>query len=185
MDNNSYSKQAQIARTHRIHRNPDALRAILRLAAPQTREESEARRYGKCSVPSCGAVGTSDQPLDLHHIIPRSQSRARIDDFTNHVYLCGDFFPKNHHKGLHGEATPGRVDWQRLGVAAAPDCQEPLANVASVDEVVFALVKLISRDRIANVLLSKNIDDLINYAKKIRVLDPDNKIPVIDPNLIK
>lgn len=162
-----YSKNTQISRKFHLRRDPVKLRDFLRLKMPISREDSEAERYGKCAVPNCGAYGTLDRPLDLHHVIPRSQSRARVDDFTNHLYLCGDWFPLNHHKAIHGETTQGKEDWLRLGLfndfvdEHEPCGVEPeLANPNDIRKLSeFAQEDLLAR----NLLLSDKIL-FIDYA---------------------
>lgn len=91
---NNYSKQSQLARNFGVSRDPHELRALLRLQMPKTLEESRTERFKKCAVPSCFFHGTVEHPLDLHHVVPRSQSKSLIDEFTNHLYLCGDFFKR-------------------------------------------------------------------------------------------
>lgn len=175
MDNNSYPKIDQIARRHRIHRNPERLRALLRLQAPRSQEESAAQRYGKCAHPLCGAVGTSERPLDLHHIIPRSQSRTMVDEVTNHLYLCGDFFGANHHKALHGESTPGKADWLAIGIFGDWVAEAPCVEPPRVDDTGARLVQLSGTDRIASALLKRDIFTAYDYAIK-KGLFPKNSI---------
>lgn len=112
----SYEKHRQLRVERPLYRDHERFWQVLSVKKPKTREESEAQRYGKCACPGCAAVGTRAKPLDLHHIVPRSHSKELIDEFTNHVYLCGDFFEKNHHKALHHERTSGWKDWKQLNV---------------------------------------------------------------------
>ena len=166
-----YSKELQIDRNFRTFRNPEKLRKLLRLKMPETIEQSLAERYGRCAHPSCVAYGTMDHPLDMHHVVPKSQSGALQDDFTNHLYLCGDFFHKNHHKALHGEATPGRADWIALGVF-----DEHLHDPLSEDEIgckqpVGQILKaLMEKDHMARVLYKTDPKLLVEYAQKKHVV---------------
>lgn len=173
MKNYSYSKESQIARTFRRHRDPVALRALLSLRMPTSEAESAAERYGRCAVPGCPSYGTLDRPLDLHHIIPRSQLRQRINDFTNHLYLCGDWFPFNHHKALHGEGTPGRKDWLKIGVFNdleydKIDCDT--APVMATSEQIEQLRVLASTDVLGANILLHNYDVFFEYAIKKGVI---------------
>lgn len=175
MKNYSYSKESQIARTFRRHRDPVALRALFSLRMPTSEAESAAERYGRCAVPGCPSYGTLDRPLDLHHVVPRSQSRALIDDFTNHLYLCGDWFPRNHHKAIHGENTPGKEDWIRLGIfndlfdGINPCDVEP--KMATLEDIkkfeVFAKENLIA----ANILFS-DPDVFFEYSAQVSNTSP-------------
>lgn len=176
MADNSYTKHNQIARSHRIHRNPERLRALLHLKPSQSSEESQMLRFGLCSVPNCHALGTESHPLDLHHIIPRSQSIERIHDHNNHLYLCGDFFPNNHHKALHGEATKGKNDWIALGIFGDWAAEEPCEDPANSGPVWPSLLHLAQMDRIAAVLLKSNIDYALDYAIKKNVLLPGSTV---------
>lgn len=171
---NNYSKQSQLARNFGVSRDPHELRALLRLQMPKTLEESRAERFKKCAVPSCFAHGTVEHPLDLHHVIPRSQSKLLIDEFTNHLYLCGDFFEKNHHKALHGNSTPGRKDWEKLGVVSVTVLEsfcepEETISMATLEEA-YALIKLTDNDQVARNLLKKNILLATQYAVEKGVL---------------
>lgn len=163
-------KQQQVERMFRVYRDPERLRDVLRLRTPASREESEKGRYGRCPVLGCSAHGTESSPLDLHHIIPRSHSVARKDDYTNHLYLCGDFFPKNHHKALHGEATLGYRDWKHLGVfdALLPS-EEPSQNQqlppATTDQVE-AVLQLVRTDPLASALFLSNPSLVVEYGSK-------------------
>lgn len=170
-----YSKITQLYRTFSVKRNPKKLRDFLRLKIPSSLEESMAERYGKCAALGCPAYGTIDRPLDLHHVVPRSQSRALIDDFTNHLYLCGDWFPRNHHKAIHGENTPGKEDWIRLGIFndlfddINPCDVEP--KVATLEDIkkfeVFAKENLIA----ANILFS-DPDVFFEYSARVNNTSP-------------
>lgn len=171
---NNYSKQSQLARSFEVSRDPHELRALLRLQMPKTLEESRAERFKKCAVPTCFAHGTVENPLELHHVVPRSQSKSLIDEFTNHLYLCGDFFQKNHHKALHGNATPGRKDWEKLGVIPnvmlEKSCEsEKTISLATLEEAC-ALIKLTDNDQFARNLLKKNILLATQYAVEKGVL---------------
>ena len=171
---NNYSKQSQLARSFGVSRDPHELRALLCLQMPKTLEESRAERFKKCAVPTCFAHGTVENPLDLHHVVPRSQSKSLIDEFTNHLYLCGDFFQKNHHKALHGNATPGRKDWEKLGVIPnvmlEKSCEsEKTISLATLEEAC-ALIKLTDNDQVARNLLKKNILLATQYAVEKGVL---------------
>lgn len=179
---NNYSKQSQLARNFGVSRDPHELRALLRLQMPKTLEESRAERFKKCAVPSCFAHGTVEHPLDLHHVVPRSQSKSRIDDFTNHLYLCGDFFPNNHHKAIHGLATPGKKHWEELGIfgkdfSEAIPCEEIMATEAQFS----ALLAFAAKDSMARILLRSNVSAAISYAitrgvvESFSVLSEDNK----------
>jgi|SRR6185436_20436605 len=55
------------------------------------REITRARDKGKCRIPGC-----IDYATELHHIVPRSQSKKRRWLTSNCVWLCGD-----HHKLRH------------------------------------------------------------------------------------
>jgi len=160
---NSYSKQSQLARTFGVSRTSENLRAFLRLTMPKTIEQSKSERFGKCAMPTCFAYGSENHPLDLHHVLPRSQSKERIDDFTNHLYLCGDFFPKNHHKGIHGERTPGWADWKQLGIFddSIPEDAEPPR--AATDEDIRRLLQYASQDVIVAGLLRSRPAAAIEY----------------------
>ena len=159
MKNYSYSKESQIARTFRRHRDPVALRAHLSLRMPTSEAESAAERYGRCAVPGCPSYGTLDRPLDLHHIIPRSQLRQRINDFTNHLYLCGDWFPFNHHKALRQMCIrdSDKIDCDNAPVMATSEQIEQLRVLASTDVLG------------ANILLH-NYDVFFEYAIKKGVI---------------
>lgn len=172
-----YEKYVQLNKNFAQHRDPDLLRALLRLPTPKSLHESQAQRYQKCGHPACSAYGTVDRPLDLHHIVPRSQSKVLVHEFTNHIYLCGDFFPKNHHKSLHGQQTPGRMDWLKIGVFEVPEGLEHCDDSpASLDDIVRALLELGVRDHIARVLLKNNLASAIDYARKLHVLPLTTKI---------
>lgn len=168
-----YSKQSQVEKTQQIHRNPEQLRRILKNPTPKTLEQSQQSRYGKCSIPQCISYGTSDHPLDLHHIIPRSQSIAHRDDFLNHLYVCGDFFPKNHHKAMHAEATPGLDDLRKLGFFGLWEADAESPPLRTLDETGPALLQFTQTDSIARSLLSTNVEYLLDYAKKRGIIPPD------------
>lgn len=178
----SFSKDNQISRTRRIHREPDQLRALLGISIPTSKTESESRRYGKCSHPKCGNVGTIDRPLDLHHIVPRSQSRAMINEYSNHLYLCGDFFMQNHHKALHGEATPGLVDWRQLGIFGEWAAEAACPPSQRVDGLADRLVDLASSDSICRVLIRQDVYLALDYAIRKGVIQ---KSSVLFPEDIK
>ena len=131
----NFSKINQLSKTYKPHRDPYQLRKILGIEIPSSESKSKAQRFGKCSHPRCSNVGTIDRPLDLHHIIPRSQSRADINNYINHLYLCGDRFVANHRKSLHGEATPGLVDWRAIGFFANETAEEPCSGTVEVDGI--------------------------------------------------
>jgi len=168
-----YSKQSQVEKTRKIHRSPEQLRYILKKSTPKTLEQSQELRYGKCSIPQCISYGTEDHPLDLHHIIPRSQSTASRDDFRNHIYLCGDFFPRNHHKAMHGEATPGLEDLQKLGFFGSWEATADPVPTRSLDETGPILLQFSQTDSIARSLLSTNVEYLLDYAIKRGIILPD------------
>lgn len=170
----TYSKQEQANRNFRTYRDPEKLRELLRLKMPDTLEASQSERYGRCAHPKCAAYGTIDHPLDLHHVIPRSQSVARQHDFQNHLYLCGDFFFKNHHKALHGEDTPGREDWKSLGIFDDIQDEEPCS--AEKIPVGMILKILMDRDHMARVLYRKDPALLVDYARR-KNLVPENNDP--------
>lgn len=56
-----------------------------------SREITRKRDKGKCRIPGC-----TEHATELHHIIPRSQSRKRRFDPSNLVWLC-----KDHHRLRH------------------------------------------------------------------------------------
>lgn len=177
-----YSKQSQVEKIRKIHRNPEQLRRILKIPTPTTLEKSQQLRYGKCSIPQCISYGTPDHPLDLHHIIPRSQSIAHRDEFTNHLYICGDFFPKNHHKAIHGEATPGLEDLQKLGFFGSWEANADPAPTRSLDETGPILLQFSQVDSIARSLISTSVEYLLDYAKKRGIISSD--ITLSDNNVI-
>jgi len=165
----NFSKQQQLSKAFEIHRDPERLRGLLKLCMPRSLEESRKERFGKCAHPRCFAYGTEDHPLDLHHVLPRSQSRSRIDDYKNHLYLCGDFFPKNHHKGLHGQATLGRRDWEDLGVFAVQETaveRPPEEIVAAKAADLNDLLYLLRRDAMAMNLYRSNPNLTLDYGIK-------------------
>ena len=178
----SFSKATQLFKVFGVHRNPESLRKLLNVRMPSTVQESQAERFGKCALPRCFSYGTVDHPLDLHHVVPRSQSKSRIDDFTNHLYLCGDFFPNNHHKAIHGLATPGKKHWEELGIfgkdfSEAIPCEEIMATEAQFS----ALLAFAAKDSMARILLRSNVSAAISYAitrgvvESFSVLSEDNK----------
>lgn len=178
----SFSKATQLFKVFGVHRNPESLRKLLNARMPSTVQESQAERFGKCAIPRCFSYGTADHPLDLHHVVPRSQSKSRIDDFTNHLYLCGDFFPNNHHKGLHGLATPGKKHWEDIGIfgkvfSETIPCEEIMATEAQFS----ALLAFAAKDSMARILLRSNLSAAISYAinrgvvESFSVLSEDNK----------
>lgn len=166
-----FGKSIQIARTYPLYRDHERLWAHLGLKCPESIEESQNLRYGKCANPRCVIRGTRDRPLDLHHIVPRSQSVLLRDDIRNHLYVCGDFSGPNHHKALHGEATPGRKDWLALSVFEmhAPE-KKPVDNALLVER----LLSLASRDHIAGVLLKRDPLLLLGYASSKGVVDSNS-----------
>ena len=178
----SFSKTTQLFKVFGIHRDPESLRKLLNIRSPASLQESQAERFGKCAHPRCFSYGTIDHPLDLHHVVPRSQSKSRIDDFTNHLYLCGDFFPNNHHKALHGLATPGKKDWEELGISkknfpeSAP-CEETVAT----EEQFSTFLAFATKDSMARILLRSNLPAAISYAisrgvvESFSVLSEDNE----------
>ena len=168
-----YSKHFQVEQTRKVHRNPEQLRRILKNLTPKTLEQSQQLRYGKCSIPQCISYGTPDHPLDLHHIIPRSQSSAHRDEFTNHLYICGDFFPRNHHKAIHGEATPGLEDLQKLGFFGSWEADGEPPPLRTLDETGPVLLQFTQTDSIARSLLSTNVEYLLDYAIKRGIILPD------------
>jgi hypothetical protein len=161
-----YSKYNQLYKQYKIHRDPLRLRQLLNITLPTSQEESESRRYKKCEHPKCGNVGTIDRPLDLHHIVPRSQSSSLIKDFCNHLYLCGDRFKENHHKALHGESTIGLSDWKKLGLfddwRADADC----STTPEVDGLAERLVEFAQSDQICRTLLQTNPTLALDYIKR-------------------
>lgn len=178
----SFSKATQLFKVFGVHRNPESLRKLLNIRMPSTLQESQAERFGKCAHPQCFSYGTIDHPLDLHHVIPRSQSKSRIDDFTNHLYLCGDFFPNNHHKAIHGLATPGKKHWEDIGIfgknfSETIPCEEIMATEAQFS----ALLAFAAKDSMARILLRSNLSAAISYAinrgvvESFSVLSEDNK----------
>jgi len=179
-----YSKAEQISRQFRVHRDPERLRKLLKIAVSSTREESEQDRYRKCAHPHCVAIGSHDRPLDLHHIVPRSQSVGLIDEYTNHIYLCGDFFQKNHHKALHGEETPGKKDWISLGIFGDWNAEHSCAEPTTVDNAGQRLVELAMTDSIASVLLRSNVEFALDYAKKKGVFSPSVVLLPVDSEYI-
>ena len=182
----SFSKADQLFKVFGVHRDPENLRKLLNIRMPFTLQESQAERFGKCAHPQCFSYGTIDHPLDLHHVLPRSQSKSRIDDFTNHLYLCGDFFPNNHHKGLHGIATPGKKDWDDIG--AYKDCfYEPetcveaaLAKQASIEP----LLEFAKKDSMARNLLRTDLSSAIAYASTFGVIESGVVFPDHDMELL-
>ena len=163
-----FGKSIQIARTYPLYRDHERLWAHLGLKCPESIEESQNLRYGKCANPRCVIRGTRDRPLDLHHIVPRSQSVLLRDDIRNHLYVCGDFSGPNHHKALHGEATPGRKDWLALSVFEMHAPEKKLVDNALLVE---RLLSLASRDHIAGVLLKRDPLLLLGYASSKGVVD--------------
>lgn len=177
----AYLKSDQTGRQRKIYRNHEEIWEFLHLRKPTSQEESEAMRYGKCACPLCPARGTVDRPLDLHHIVPRSQSKELANNFLNHLYVCGDFFPGNHHKALHGEMTQGRKDWLALGVFSAfPPDMIPRVSEAE------ALIDLAVRDTIARALLltQENITSFLDYARKQGVMEDGVMLTDEDSGLI-
>lgn len=165
----NFTKQQQLLKAFRIHRDPERLRDLLKLRMPKSIEESKRERFAKCAFPKCSAYGTVDHPLDLHHVLPRSQSKNKIDDFTNHLYLCGDFFPRNHHKGLHGEATLGRRDWEELGIFAVHESaveRPPEMAIAAPAADSDDLLHLLRRDSMAMNLYRSNPNLTLDYGIK-------------------
>jgi hypothetical protein len=160
----TYDKHDQLNKERRLYRDHTKIWDFLKLSVPASREESEARRFGKCACPSCPSIGTEDRPLDLHHIVPRSHSKQLIKDFTNHLYLCGDFFPANHHKALHGEMTPGRRDWLILGIFG-----DVPATIQA--PVVGPLTELARQDQIARTLLGQDPMLLLQYAQEKGIIE--------------
>ena len=146
-----------------MSRTPESLRAFLRLSMPANLEQSKSERFGKCAMPTCVSYGSTDHPLDLHHVVPRSQSKERSDDFTNHLYLCGDFFPKNHHQGLHGERTPGWIDWKQLGVFDHSMPEETVVANIATDEDIRRLLQCAVQDVIVAGLLRSRPVAAIEY----------------------
>lgn len=162
----SFQKETQLFKNQKIHRNPEKLRQLLRKHIPSSKEESEAERYGKCANPKCVNIGTIDRPLDLHHIIPRSQSKSLINNYTNHLYLCGDRFVENHHKALHGEATPGLTDWKTLGIFGDWHAEDACQPHERVDGAAARLLELSTIDRICKALITQNPHFAYDYAIK-------------------
>lgn len=161
-----FSKQQQLYKHLPVYRNHEEIWQFLGLSVPTSKEESQAMRYGKCACPSCPHYGTIDRPLDLHHIVPRSHSKALINQYANHLYLCGDFFSKNHHKALHGEMTPGRQDWVAIGIfSVLPSDRMEAGPMAQ------PLIDLAIRDRIARTLLSQDPALFIDYARKQGIIE--------------
>jgi hypothetical protein len=58
------------------------------------REMTKARDKGRCRIPGC-----TERATELHHIIPRSQSKKRRWDTSNVLWLCHE-----HHQLRHGGA---------------------------------------------------------------------------------
>lgn len=158
---NEFTKKQQLYKHLPTYRNHEEIWQFLGLSIPTSKEESQAMRYKKCACPPCPNYGTIDRPLDLHHIVPRSHSKALINEYANHLYLCGDFFPNNHHKALHGEMTPGRRDWMAIGIFSALPSDRMLAV-----PMAQTLIDLAIRDRIARTLLSQEPAFLLDYARK-------------------
>ena len=156
-----FGKNIQIARTYPLYRDHERLWEHLRLKCPESIEESQNLRYGKCANPRCALRGTKDHPLDLHHIVPRSHYVLLRDDIRNQLYVCGDFFGPNHHKALHGEETPGRKDWLALNVF---DLYAHEKKIVDNSFLVERLVSLAGRDHIARVLLQRDPLQLLGYA---------------------
>lgn len=98
-----------------------------------------------------------------------------VDEFINHLYLCGDFFSANHHKALHGELTPGKADWLAIGIFGDWVAEDPCAEPPRVDDAGVRLVQLSSTDRIASALLKRDIFTAYDYAIK-KGLFPKNSI---------
>lgn len=168
-----YLKATQLHTNRNVHRDPGKLAIILKKPLATSIEDSQEQRYKKCSIPKCIARGTIDRPLDLHHVIPRSQSVAFQNDFRNHLYVCGDLFPKNHHKALHGEATPGLEDLQKLGFFGPWKADEEPSPSRTLDETGPALLQFTQTDAIARSLLSTNVEYLLDYAIKRGIISPD------------
>jgi 5-methylcytosine-specific restriction endonuclease McrA len=55
------------------------------------REITRKRDLGKCRIPGC-----SEHATELHHIVPRSQSKRKRWQTSNCVWLC-----KDHHQLRH------------------------------------------------------------------------------------
>jgi 5-methylcytosine-specific restriction endonuclease McrA len=55
------------------------------------REITRARDKGKCRIPGC-----KEHATELHHIVPRSQSRRKRFETSNLVWLC-----QEHHRLRH------------------------------------------------------------------------------------
>lgn len=162
----SFSKTEQILHNRTIHRDPERLRKLLGIVIPTSPSESMAQRYGKCSHPKCGNVGTIDRPLDLHHIVPRSQAKYLINEYSNHLYLCGDFFKENHHKALHGEMTPGMLDWRAIGFFGDWSAEADCSPAPRVDGAGARLLEFSRTDRIALALIKRDIVLAFDYAIK-------------------
>lgn len=168
-----FSKNDQLHKSYKIHRDPERLRQLLGVLVPTSKEHSEARRYGKCEHPKCGNVGTIDRPLDLHHIVPRSQAKYLINEYVNHLYLCGDLFRENHHKALHGESTIGLKDWKTLGFFGDWDAETPCEDPPPLDDAVGRLLELARADQICRSLLAKDPVLAFDYAKRKSIFPPN------------
>lgn len=182
---NGYDKHRQLFHSRRIHRNPEQLRKLLGIAIPESSIESESYRYKKCAHPKCGSIGTIDRPLDLHHIIPRSQSKLLINNFINHIYLCGDLFPMNHHKSLHGESTPGLKDWENIGFFGEWSADHSCEPDSGVDGAAEKLLQLADQDQICLALIVR--DPVLGYDYAIRkgVFPVSSTISVKDIEYLK
>ncbi len=82
------------------------------------REITRKRDKGRCRIPGCSERGT-----ELHHIVPRSQSRRKRNLTSNLVWLCTD-----HHRLRHAGV-----------ISIDGDADEEIIVTGDVDRLRFRL----------------------------------------------
>ena len=82
------------------------------------REITRKRDLGKCRIPGC-----SEHATELHHIVPRSQSKRKRWQTSNCVWLC-----KEHHQLRHAG-----------NIAISGNADEEIIVTGDVDRLRFRL----------------------------------------------